>query len=156
MEDEGKPIDEPTSGTLTEKEIAEVKKQARLSVEAERKKLAKDALREEEIARVRAELGMATGNILADDPVEITIDVPPSVPYLSTNLASKPQVYHHGVTYTVPRHVADDLRSRVARTWEHEAAIDGKRKDLFRARGITISAKTGAVTGAQGLQGLRV
>ena len=54
--------------------------------------------------------------------VRITLDLAPFQGHLTVNFND----YHHGQTYTVPRHVANSLREMQANGWRHESQINGK------------------------------
>lgn len=138
-----------SSDVLTPEEIEATRQDARKRVALERKKAAKAQILEAEMDRLRAEAGMTTGNRLADDLVDITIDLPEFCPYISINFNQR---FYHGLTYKVPRHQFETLREIAARTWNHQREIDGKSRTTYRERGITISGKTGVVTGAEGLR----
>ena len=115
--------DEEPSGhpILTKAEIEQARATARKRLEAERKKAAMKAVEEEETLRLQVEEGMTVGGP-ADDMVTIIIDVPrfAACDRVSTGLAINGRPYRHGETHTVPRHVADTLRSMMFMCWQHE------------------------------------
>src|SRR5690348_122115 len=98
--DQGAEID-VESDVLSAEEIEATRQDARKRVALERKKVAKQQILDAEMERLRAEAGMSTGNRLADDLVEITIDLPEFAPYLAINFNQR---FYHGLTYNVPRH----------------------------------------------------
>lgn len=48
------------------------------------------------------------------------------------NLASNGICYYHGQTYEVDPDTLRDLKSRVARTWDHEKSIHGDNENAYR------------------------
>lgn len=58
-----------------------------------------------------------------------TIDIPKGV---GTNLMTNGIAYYHGETYEVDQATLVDLKSRVARCWDHEKAIHSENENAYR------------------------
>lgn len=58
-----------------------------------------------------------------------TIDLPPGA---GTDLTTNGVAYYHGQTYEVDQETLVDLKSRVARTWDHERAIHSENANAYR------------------------
>ncbi len=138
---------------LSPAEISKIKDEARASILKAKKEDARRKLLASETQRLRNEEGLTTGNGNLDEIVNITIDLPLFAPHVCINS----HAYWHAQTYSVPRHVADTLRSQMFNSWKHQSEIDGKSKNAFYAekhiaemfrpanltKGATLSAKTG-------------
>ena len=107
---------------LSAAEIDTIKARARQNILKAKKKDAEEKLLEQETQRLRVEEGYTTGNSHLDEIVNITIDLA----QFASSILINNVPYNHGRTYAVPRHVADTLRETMARTWGHQADIDGK------------------------------
>ena len=65
-----------------------------------------------------------------DEPLfAYTIDLPLGA---GTELITNGVPYYHGQTYEVDIHTLRDLKSRVARTWDHERAIHSEKESPYR------------------------
>lgn len=115
---------------LTNEEIAAIRKQAREDILKLRKSNAKTQFLEAEKARLLREEGMTTGTTAKDQMVRITI----KLAEYAGNILINGRPYWHGHTYTVPRHVAENLREIMQRTEIHQAEIDGKGLRSFYAK----------------------
>jgi len=124
----------------SEEQIAAAKKRARDKLAKQRLDAQLKAIEEEEMQRLRVEEGMVVGGP-ADEMVSITIDLSEHSACLSTN----GRAYWHGHTYTVPRHVADDLRSRMFQGHLHQNQVDGESLTHFyhRPHNTIVSATKG-------------
>lgn len=60
-----------------------------------------------------------------------TIDLPVGA---GNNLMTNGMAYYHGQTYEVDQMTLADLKSRVARTWDHEKSIHGENENAYRKR----------------------
>lgn len=131
---------------LTDAQIDDRRTAAEAKLFKEQQESALKAIETEHLQKLRMERGMVVGG-RNDDMVTITLDLAEHSACLMTN--GRP--YWHGATYTVPRHVADDLRSRMFMGWRHQNDIDGKSLSQFyqRHRNTTVSPK--GVTGAPSL-----
>lgn len=49
-----------------------------------------------------------------------------------TNLSTNGQEYYHGETYEFTQNELADIKSRVARCWDHEKSIHGGNENMFR------------------------
>lgn len=58
-----------------------------------------------------------------------TIDLPPGA---GTELLTNGVPFYHGETYEVDQETLVDLKSRVARTWDHERAIHSDNANAYR------------------------
>ena len=58
-----------------------------------------------------------------------TIQLPPGA---GIDLTTNGTPYYHGSTYEVDAFTLADLKSRVARTWDHEKSIHGGDENAFR------------------------
>ena len=58
-----------------------------------------------------------------------TIDIPAGA---GTNLMTNGIAYYHGGTYEVDQATLVDLKSRVARCWDHEKAIHSENENAYR------------------------
>ena len=123
---------------LTDLQIMEAEEKAEQSLKADQVKTALKAIEAAHTNKLRQERGMVVGG-RSDDMVTITLDLAEHSACLTTN--GRP--YWHGQTYTVPRHVADDLRSRMFMGWRHQNDIDGKSLTQFyqRHRNTTVSPR---------------
>lgn len=135
---------------LTEAERLEIVQQAYDDVLAEKRKDAKKTLLEREKARISGKTGLKTGDPAKDQLVDVTIDLPEFGgkygSYIQFNMPHG-QKYHHNCRYQVPKHVADQLREVMARNWQHQAELDGKRKNAY-ARKQNLTIVGGESTGA--------
>lgn len=115
---------------LTHEEIAAIRKQAREDILRLRKQNAKQQFLEAEKARLLRDEGMVTGVGARDQMVRITINLAE----YAGNILINGRPYWHGHTYTVQRHVAENLREIMQRTQIHQAEIDGKGLRSFYAK----------------------
>lgn len=58
-----------------------------------------------------------------------TIELPPGA---GTDVTTNGVAYYHGMTYEVDMDTLRDLKSRVARTWDHERAIHSENANAYR------------------------
>ena len=56
--------------------------------------------------------------------------------------------YMHARAYRVKGSVAIQLRETMARAWEHQAVVEGRRKDFYTKRNTRMSGMTGATSNA--------
>lgn len=137
-------------GVLTQQDWDDIQRQAAADLAAKKKAEAK----KEALKKVRAELehqaklaeqrGAAKGDL-----VDVAIDLAPYAP----DIRLDGKVYEHGRTYRVLRRVAAVLYEQMQRSWEHQASISGKNENAYRRpRNVTLSMKTGQVSGAEGLR----
>lgn len=126
---------------LTNKQVLAVRAQARKEMLADQVAAAKASLLDEEKQRLLVEEGVSTGSSALDEIVSITLDLADHTDKLVVNFAP----YWHGITYTVPRHVANSLREQMWRGWQHQHILDGKgiAESYQRQRVSSISPKHG-------------
>jgi hypothetical protein len=127
---------------------AEITKQAKAKVQEEILKKAKEDFLKEEMARLRAEAGISKTGLGGhhDDLVSITIDLSDendADPWIQLDMPHGMK-YHHGKTYTVARHIANDLNWIMFRGKLHNLNKDGKSVFKNRTRGTVLSAVKGA------------
>lgn len=136
----------PEHPLLTRREVMDVQAQARSDLIAKQRANAKKALLASETLRLAQEEGLTTGSSINDQPVSITLDLAEH----SDRIVINGRPYYHGYTYTVPRHIADNLAEIQYRGWKHQDEIDGK--DLVqhyqRQRLTTMSQVTGVAKNA--------
>jgi hypothetical protein len=122
---------------LTSEEIEAIRAQARDEILKTRKSNAKKQFLEVEKSRLLREEGMTTGAGVRDQMVNITVDLAEYAASIVINM----RPYWHGHTYTVPRHVAEQLREIMQRTHMHQNEVDGKDRRSFyqKARATSIS-----------------
>jgi hypothetical protein len=126
---------------LTDKEIAEAKSRARAKLSKEQKDAALKAVETAELDRLRFEEFQTVGGP-ENEMVNITIDLPTFAANLMTNW----RAYWHGVTYTLPRHIANDLAYRMQCAWQHQyREIDGKKQaEFYQRKRETVLSPNGA------------
>lgn len=126
---------------LSPEEVKAAKAEARAQILAKQREAAKARLIAEETARLQREEGLTTGDAAKDEFVSITLDLAEH----SDKITLSGTEYHHGFTYTVPRHIADTLREIMSRGHDHQNEIEGKgiSERFRRPRATIVSAKTG-------------
>lgn len=131
-----------TNSVLTPAEIKAAMAVAQTRVQKALKDAETERLIEQEMARLRREEGKRTGVPDMDELVSVHVDLPEFCGSLRIN----GDVYHHGYTYTVPRHMANSMREQMQRTYFHQAAVDGKGMEeaMRRAQPKKLSLATGA------------
>lgn len=143
---EGGEAEERLHPILSNEKVLELRKKARGQIMAEKVKAAEADFLLEEKARLAREEGLVTGNAVKDEPVTISLDLAEHSDRITLNGVP----YWHGMTYTVPRHVADTLREMQSRGHDHQRQVEGKpHADLFRRPHLTVfNARTGDVKNA--------
>lgn len=124
---------------LTEEEKAEARKKAREHVRKLRKEKAIDeafkrAVKEEEREYEPSE-----------QLVDITIDLPKYAAFVRLDHV----VYYHGLVYEVPNSKAMTIMDIMARSWEHQSEIEGKRRkgdEALAPRNFALSSKHEGMT----------
>lgn len=134
-------VEERLYPVLSNEEVVAVRAEARKKLEAERIAAAKKSLLAEETERLRMEEGMVTGGE-GDEMVDITIVLAQHSDRLLVNM----RPYWHGMTYRVPRHVANSFREMMYRGERHENEIRGNSLATFyqKNRDTTLSPVKGA------------
>jgi hypothetical protein len=109
---------------LSLEERAEIKAQAREEVAKRRKDKAIKTLLDREIRLAEVE----------HDPDEQLVDILIDLPAFSAYVRLDNVVYFHGILYEVRPVVAATMRDVMARAWEHQNEIDGRKRigDLTR------------------------
>lgn len=120
------PLDAPgpinPAAVLTEAELEAIEKQARNEIEAEAKKKAKALALEAAKMRLRQQSG------LNEESEQVFVDVAPYADRITIDGV----VYLQTGTYTVRRGVAATMYEIMAKTWNHQAEIDGKSENFYR------------------------
>jgi hypothetical protein len=118
-----------TEEILSKEEILKARKEVEVEVSQEAKDRELELLKASERKKIRARAHL-------DEPVEsILIDLPDS----SLDIKLDGVAYVNGVTYPVRKAVADTMREIMFRSWQHEAEINGKRKNFFTQRNTILS-----------------
>lgn len=135
-------------GILNADDVADIKAEAAEAVRKAQRKKARAALLAQATQELQreAEAEMKRGRARGD-MVDVGIDLAPYAPFVAID----GEVFYHGMTYRVARPVAKVLQEQMARSWLHQDSISGQKSDFNRQRSITMSARTGQVTGAEGL-----
>lgn len=128
---------------LSNDDLAKAKAEAARRVMEARHKAAYDRAVAEEEERLRTEEGLTTGNPIRDEIVNITIDLPRFGNNLMVN-GPMGMVYHQGMTYPVPRHVADSLCEMMFAAWKAEDNMEGRDilQQYRQKRSSAINART--------------
>lgn len=120
---------------LSEKAKADISARAKDLVEQELMKQERDRFMQEEIKRLRLEAGVAAPSSLGgtlDELVEIKLDLGYEGQAFVQLNQPHGACYYHGVTYTVPRHIANTL-AEIA--WAgHRLRKHTKGESFFRQR----------------------
>lgn len=107
---------------LSEEDIAGLRTLAAQNVDKEARNAAKAKL----LRQFEAEARQKTG--LSEESVEVYIDLAP----YADRIALDNVVYLQGTTHTVRASVAATMYEIMARTWNHQAEIDGKSENFYR------------------------
>ena len=140
MADNGKNGKEPNIlfgvdvSLLSRDEIEAIGKRVEAAVLEDKKKVAMKALESAFTKKAKEVQG------LSERSVSLTINLAP----FANHLLIDGMYYVHGSPYTVPVSKARDILSQMARTWDHQAEIEGKNKIQYRTRGVTFSGKPSA------------
>lgn len=131
---------------LSNEDYRAAQEAARRSIDKERRLAAMNAVKADEMQRIRREEGLTTGNGAMDEEVHILMDLPEWTPYIALNGFP----FWHGHGYNVPRHVYDTLMEGMFRAFRHDDQIEGKslREKMLRAARRApnvIDGNTGAV-----------
>lgn len=129
---------------LSDDEIEAVKKEARKSIEKDKKDHARKRLLAEEIAKLRVAEGVGG---VEDDMVNILIDTA----IFANSITLDGKKYWHGATYTVPRHVARSLSDIMFRGKRHQAVdVKGEKlAEFYRSpRQTVINGRSGVIINA--------
>ena len=107
---------------LSEEEMAEIESEIVAEIEEEERE------RQRKIYREEAKLSMKRAKGLAEEQVEVIIDVAGHAQDIK--LDGRP--YFHGHTYIVPLSVASTLYDIMGRTWDHEESVGGANQNEYR------------------------
>lgn len=131
--------DAPSSDPLlTVEELREIEAEVQREIDKDLKAKAKDDAREKMLKEARVKRGLAE----ASEWVEINL------PEHADRVTINGVPYMHARAYNVPVSMAMQLRETMFRAWEHQAVVEGRRKDFYTKRNTRMSLATGAVTNA--------
>jgi hypothetical protein len=127
---------------LTEEQRVEIKERARAHVRKKQIERMTDLLFNEEVRLAETDMAMPDERL-----EEITIDLPEYAYMIAIDNVG----YYHGCTYDVPRRKYLSLIDQMARTWEHDREVHGRRRkgDMVRDpfhRGVNAYSKSDVVT----------
>jgi len=127
------------SDLLTAAELQALETEVQKEIDKEEKAKARESAKKTMLFEARQKRG------LAEAIESVLIDLPESGNEIRVNNLA----YTQGHTYNVPISVAIMLRDTMQRAWEHQAEIEGRKKDFFRRQRLTrMSMATGAVSNA--------
>lgn len=110
--------------SLTDKELKEIREEARRLEIEEQKKVLRDKMLAEERARLRATV----------DPSEETRSILIDLAEYADRIVVDGVIYFHGQTYVVPKRKFDVLAEAMFRTQQHEHEVSGKTRQQFKPR----------------------
>lgn len=123
---------------LTVEELKALEVEVQKEIDKDLKSKAKADLKKEMLAKARVARG------LEESSDHVAIDLPEHADRIIIN----GYPYMHGTTYEVRASVAAQLRETIHRAWEHQAVVEGRRKDFYTKRNTRMSGVTGAVSNA--------
>lgn len=109
---------------LTDKDLEDIRKEARKLEIDEIKKQLRDKALADERARLRA----------AVDPSEETRSITIDLAEFADRITIDGRMYVHGQTYVVPKRLYDVLQEAMFRTQQHEHEISGRARTQFKPR----------------------
>ena len=117
----------------------------------ELKKIAADAKSEHEAKKKAEATREAKAHYLerlerAEDPTQQTESVYIDLPPYADRLIIDGTIYMHGGRFDVPAPRVAVLYEQMARAWNHQLEIEGKKKDYHKARGFQLGYEAGVVT----------
>lgn len=123
----------PAASLLSKEDREAIQARVREELAAEKVEAAKEAYAEAERRRMRIEEGMVTGGPL-DERIDLAISVTDHEAY--SPLRINGAEYHHGHTYNVPRHVANQLMEMMQNIDQHvRREIRGEKMgEFYRSR----------------------
>jgi hypothetical protein len=123
---------------LTVEELKALEAEVQKEIDKDLKSKAKEALKKEMLQKARVARGLEESS----EAVEINL------PEHSDRIVINSYPYMHARTYEVRASVAIQLRETMHRAWEHQAIVEGRRKDFYTKRNTRMSGSTGATTNA--------
>lgn len=133
----GSGVPEPVS-LLTAEELVELEAEVQKEIDKDLKTKARETTKADMLQKARVARGLAEASEWVD------INLPEDANRIVIN--SVP--YQHGRSYEVKGGVAIQLRETMARAWENQAVVEGRRKDFYTKRNTRMSGVTGAATNA--------
>lgn len=122
------------ASSLNDEEKNEAMLKAREHVRAERKKKAIDEAFRKAVIEEEREY----------EPTQEMTDIMIELPKYAAFVRLDQFLYYHGLIYSVPRVKADTILDLMARAWEHQSEIEGKRRkgdDAVRPRHLSIGPR---------------
>lgn len=110
---------------LPPEEQEAIRKKARETVAAEQMEAASKSFLAKALEEERARVNI---NDRGEELVAVLIDLPGFAQSIKVNNRE----YFHGATYSVPLSLARDMKSMMARSWEHEREVGGANRDAYR------------------------
>jgi hypothetical protein len=129
-------IKEDNKELLSAEELQVIRSEAEAEVDKELKTKERERIKKEFLQTAR----MLRGVTEPDDVV--TIDLPEHADRIVINGVA----FMHGRIYRVPAGVAMQLRETMQGAWQHQAVVEGRRKDFYTKRNTRMNGLTGAVT----------
>jgi hypothetical protein len=123
---------------LTREELTEIEAEVQREIDTDLKEKARETTKADMLQKARVARGLAETSEI------IEINLPEHADRITIN--SFP--YMHGRAYEVKGSMATQLRETMHRAWEHQAVVEGRRKDFYTKRQTRMSGSTGAVTNA--------
>ena len=123
---------------LTVDELKALEAEVQKEIDKELKSKAKETLKKEMTEKARVARG------LEEDSEFVEINLPEHADRITINSYS----FMHARAYRVKGSVAIQLRETMARAWEHQAVVEGRRKDFYTKRNTRMSGMTGATSNA--------
>jgi hypothetical protein len=130
-------------GLLTVEELQALEAEVQRELDKEQKTKARDTLKKEMMRSARVARGLRE----ASEWVRVEL------PEDSSRIVINQVPFVHGGVYEVPGSVAMQLRETMARSWENQAVVEGRRKDFYTKRNTRMSGLTGATSNAPFLRG---
>jgi hypothetical protein len=125
-------------GLLTVEELTELEAEVQREIDKELKTKAKDDAKKGLLEKAR----VARGLLEASEMVEINL------PEHADRIVINQHPYMHGRAYEARASVAIQLRETMARAWEHQAVVEGRRKDFYTKRNTRMSGANGSISNA--------
>jgi hypothetical protein len=123
---------------LTREELTEIEAEVQREIDDDLKSKARETTKADLLQKARVARGLAE----ASEVIEINL------PEHADRIVVNSFPYMHGRVYEVKGSMAIQLRDTMARAWEHQAVVEGRRKDFYTKRNTRMSGSTGAVTNA--------
>lgn len=123
---------------LTAEELQAIEVEVQKEIDRDLKAKAKETVKKQMLQEARIKRGLAEPN------EEVMINLPEH----SDRIVINSIPYMHDRTYEVPLSMAAQLRETMFRAWEHQAVVEGRRKDFYTKRNTRMSGITGSTINA--------